>query len=149
MAALATRMLWPASVTVRTFTNGGRTYTYAKILDVLAADVAAAVSAGLVYLGGASAVASISGAVPAIGVGVAGEVTVPPQVPPGGFAILPNVTSLPFPPAAGQNQLTDPNRPLASTITAGGIYIDAALQRPLISDGAAWYDVMNGNFISL
>lgn len=131
MAALASRLLWPASVAVRTFTGGsGRVYTYAKILDVLAADVAAGTTAGLINMGQ-------SGAVPALGMGAAGEVTVPPQNPPGGQAQFPS--GLPNP---------DPNRPAASSVSAGALYFDAALQRPLVSDAQGWFDAMTGAFIS-
>jgi hypothetical protein len=128
--SLASRMLWPPAVTARTFTNGGRTYTFAPVIDVLAADVTAATTAGLIALGQ-------SGAVPegTAGYGIAGAVTAPPQTPPGGWAGLVNT---PYP---------DPNRPAASSVSAGTWYLDAALQRWVVSNGVNWVDPVSGNYV--
>jgi hypothetical protein len=125
--AVCSRMLWPASLSARTVTaTSGRIYTYAPVLDVAIGDQASLVSAGLVFLGQ-------SGATPVGSVGVAGTTTFPPSSPPGGFAAIPQPVTAP-----------DPNRPAASGVSAGTYYYDAALERPVVSNGSAWIDPYTG-----
>lgn len=135
MAALASLMVWPASVTVRTFTNGGRTYKYAKVLHVLAADVAAAVSAGLVTICASGAVPQAGDQTLGVGVPVTGVLGSSPLVAAGGWAGLTN--------NAGGGP--DPNRPTPAAAGSGALHFDAALQKFVVSDGVSWLDAATGN----
>lgn len=128
--AVASRMIWGSGSVVRTFTGAsGKVYTYAPVLDVLSADVAAGVTAGLTTLCQSGAVAQGAGTIPASVGNIGGY----DAIPPGGQAGLP--TPQPYP---------DPNRP-AQPIAVGTFYIDAALQRLIVSTGTNWIDPMTGS----